>query len=77
MVGYQRLCEITNTSKKEMKTLINFFGLPSMGLVTIKPIRKYNKTYYHFMYELENESKIIELLGLEVKENKFLKEGFY
>ncbi|HII4514359.1 hypothetical protein G6Z26_06410 [Clostridium perfringens] len=67
MLGYQRLCELTGISKKEMKALINLNGLPSKGLVNIVPKRKYGKTYYHFSYDLKNESKILEILGLEVK----------
>lgn len=77
MLGYQRLCEITGVSKKEMKLLINLKKLPSSGLVELKPFRKYGKTFYNFMYRQEDEGKILKELGLEAKNQvKFLKEGF-
>ncbi|MDK0695458.1 hypothetical protein ACV30V_03400 [Clostridium perfringens] len=77
MFAYQRLCEITGVSKKDMKLLININKLPSSGLVELKPFRKYGKTFYNFMYRQEDEEKILKELGLVVKNQiSNLKVGF-
>ncbi|EJT6154774.1 hypothetical protein ABE450_000547 [Clostridium perfringens] len=77
MFGYQRLCEITGITKNEMRALINLNGLPSKGLIKIVPKKRYENTYYHFTYDLKDESKILDILGLEVKNQvRFLKESF-
>lgn len=73
----KRLASLTERTNKEIRKLINDNLLVSKGYFRREFKQNYyGKPYYDYLYDLEREKDILEILGLEAKYTKVLKEGF-